>query len=65
MKTIEIYFNDTDVIKFDCQDVLIKDGMLLVIQKEKTLGFNISIVHEFTFYQKVSNTKKRKVSKND
>lgn len=58
MKTIEIYFNDNDVIKFDCQDVLIKDGILLVIQKEKTLGFNISIVHDFTFIQTEEEGKK-------
>ena len=49
MKTIEIDFMNNDCVSFDCQDVLIKDGMLLVLQKEKTLGFNISIVQSFTF----------------
>lgn len=52
MKTIKIVYTSNASVSFDCQDVLIKDGMLLVIQKEKTLGFNISIVHHFIFTQK-------------
>lgn len=57
-KQIDINLMNDDCISFDCQDVLIKDGMLLVLQKEKTLGFNISIVQNFTFIQTEKEGKK-------
>ena len=58
IKRIDINLINDDCISFDCQDVLIKDGMLLVIQKEKTLDFNISIVQNFIFAQKEKEGKK-------
>ena len=57
-KQIDINLMNGDCISFDCLDVLIKDGMLLVIQKGKTLGFNISIVQNFIFIQTEKEGKK-------
>ncbi|MBO7734972.1 MAG: hypothetical protein J6S67_20590 [Methanobrevibacter sp.] len=58
MKKVIIYFNDGDVIDFECMDMVINNGFLTIFIPENEEGvktvqaYNIGAVESWTFEQK-------------